>query len=162
MLVDFGRAVDLECAKSLGVSQSDAQLVGDANCGRMKCVAMRRGLPWSYDVDTLGICASAYALLYAEHMELLQQSNGRWKPKDPHSKRRLGFTALWTYIFDKLLNVDAVSKIALDSRPSSLYTLQKQVVTLLDDRVAELKDALRKQMQLLRRVAPELRGDRKT
>jgi hypothetical protein len=117
---------------------------------------MRRGLPWSYDIDTFGICASVHALLYAEHMELARGSNGKWMPREPQKNRRLEFTEVWAQIFDKLLNVDAVSKIALDSRPANLYTLHSQVVTFLDHHVVELKDSLWKQAQLLRASRPSL------
>jgi checkpoint serine/threonine-protein kinase len=153
MLVDFGRAVDLESAKPPGTSVMEVKLVGEATCKEMMCVAMRQGLPWSFDLDTFGICASVHVLLFGQHMELQRLSSSRWMPKQPF--KRYFKQDLWTRIFDKLLNIDELTKMAIDSRPASLRLLREQVEDYLTTQGDDLRAALRYQATLL----PERRQD---
>jgi hypothetical protein len=161
MLIDFGRSVDLESVAPPGTSPYDVRLVGDASRAEMRCVAMRQGLTWSFDVDTYGICASAHVLLFAEHMELVRSSKGgsgngpRWMPAQLLRKNhhRLEFLELWQHIFATLLNVDDATKKAIDSRPASLRMLRSQVTGQLEGRAEELQSALRHQSSILAATA---------
>jgi hypothetical protein len=162
MLIDFGRSVDLESVAAPGTSPYDIRLVGDAARTEMRCVAMRQGLTWSFDVDTYGICASAHVLLFAEHMELVRSSKGgsngsgqRWMPAQLLRKNhhRLESLELWQHIFATLLNVDDATKKAIDSRPASLRMLRSQVTGQLEMRSEELQSALRHQSSILAAAA---------
>ena len=160
MLIDFGRSVDLESVAPPGTSPYDVRLAGDASRTEMKCVAMRQGLTWSFDVDTYGICASAHVLLFAEHMELIlsRSSKGggsndqrRWMPAQLVRKNhhRLVFHDLWQHMFATLLNVDDATLRAIDSRPASLRMLRSQVAEQLEAHRDELGSALRHQASIL-------------
>jgi hypothetical protein len=162
MLIDFGRSFDLESAAPPGLSPYDVRLVGDAGRAEMRCVAMRQGLTWSFDVDTYGICASAHGLLFAEHMELVRMkgwgdNNGqRWMPAQlikKNHRHRLEFQDLWQHIFATLLNVDDATKKAIDSRPASLRMLRSQVTEQLAAHQDELQSALRHQASILAAAA---------
>jgi checkpoint serine/threonine-protein kinase len=101
MLVDFGRAVDLE-----GLSTSSplkVKFIGPATLKDMECISMREHKSWSLDLDTYGLCASAYVLLFGSHMEVCKESaTNLWKTTKP--LRRYWNRTLWNLLFDTLLN----------------------------------------------------------
>lgn len=139
MLVDFGRAVDLESVSSNG---SNILFSGSAAAEDMECRSMRQGLPWGVDLDYFGLCASSCILLFGDHMEVVQdKATGRLKLKK--LLRRYWQRDLWSNFFDVLLNNDVSSdsnclqdlllkfeehleddgrKRDIDSRISTLYT----------------------------------------
>jgi len=148
MLVDFGRAVDLQSAKSDGVPPMEVNLMGKATCEEMMCVAMRQGFPWSFDVDTFGVCASAHVLLFGRHMNVQRRpDDGKWRPVEP--LKRYFHSTLWSRIFDTLLNVDEVTGTALDSQPASLRLLRQQIEEHLTTHNAELRAKLQHQATLI-------------
>lgn len=149
MLVDFGRAIDLTttAAKS-GTDAMNVVLQGSASNQEMECVAMRKGLGWSFDADTFGVCAGAHALLFGTHIEIdFNRSTRRWMPRKP--LRRYWKKALWTDFFDTLLNLDKVSQTALGSRPGSLRDLRKKMESHVQTRTSELESLLRHQGRIL-------------
>jgi hypothetical protein len=101
LLCDFGKAIDLD---GLGVdSTSQCQFVGSPVGKDMQCGSMRDGKPWSFDVDTYGLCASSHVLLFGSHMEVTKVvSTKRWKVSK--SIRRYWQKALWQDYFNALLN----------------------------------------------------------
>lgn len=149
MMVDFGRAIDLvAAAKSADTAPMEALLTGEASPKPMQCVSMRNGLPWSFDIDTFGVCAAAHVLLFGQHMEITMDPKGRrWVPVESfdHNNQR----ALWITIFDSLLNLDDVSRSAISSHPKSVRHLRTQIETFLSTRQEKLVTALRSQAQLL-------------
>jgi len=148
MLVDFGRAVDLKAAAKSGMDAMDVRLEGSAAEKDMECVAMRKGLGWSFDADTFGLCAGAHVLLYGSHLEIdYNSSTKRWKPRKP--LRRYWQRDLWTEFFDTLLNLDEVSKTALGSRPASLRDFRKKLEAHVRPRMSELESLLRHQARIL-------------
>lgn len=126
MLVDFGRAKDLS-SPSVSKNQHplDTQFIGTCCADEMMCVTMRQGLPWSFDVDTFGLCASLHVLLFGCHMKVAQTSKNRWMPKE--RLRRYHNADLWHDIFDTLLNIEYASKAALGSRPMSVHQLRERI-----------------------------------
>ena len=66
------------------------------------------GLPWTYQIDTYGLCGVIHCLLHGTYMEVSEQNVGgsnRFRPKLPF--RRYWQGALWTQLFDQLLNISA-------------------------------------------------------
>ncbi|GKY99718.1 hypothetical protein MPSEU_000925800 [Mayamaea pseudoterrestris] len=154
-LVDFGRAVDLESlAKQADTGPMEVMLNGIESPTEMQCVAMRKGLPWSYDIDTVGVCATAHVLLFGKHMAIAQDVKKRWMPSEPfkHDDQQ----QLWIAIFGSLLNLDDVSKTAIGSHPNSVRRLRAQIETFLSIRQDQLMDALQKQAQVLPSSRQEL------
>jgi checkpoint serine/threonine-protein kinase len=150
MLVDFGRAVDLKAAAKPEIDPMDVRLEGSCAEKDMECVAMRKGLSWSFDVDTFGVCASAHVLLYGSHIEIdCNSTTKRWKPRKP--LRRYWQKDLWNDFFDTLLNLDEVSQTALGSHPRSLRALYKKMETYIRDRSrsSNLESLLKHQASML-------------
>jgi hypothetical protein len=141
VLVEFGRAIDLHGAVTNNVAVRDGQgswmdavYTGDAPTEQMQCVAMRLGLPWSFDIDTFGICASMYFLLFGTHMDI-----------EKCEKK------LWTDIYGSLLNLDEDFGRAIGSRPYSVKRLRNRIEDYLsiDGNDARLRDALYRQNSIL-------------
>lgn len=144
MLTDFGRAVDLESIKPGNGNPLDNRLKGHASRDDMMCVAMRNGLPWSFDIDTYGLCDTAHVLLYGCSLELVRDSStGRWGPKQ--QPRRYHQSDLWSRLFDALLNVDGPVKAAIGSRPGSLRQIRATFENHLKGRQAEVRAQLKRQ-----------------
>lgn len=138
-LVDFGRAVDLTSIDRDGVDVRDRKLIGEASEKSMRCVAMRKGRPWSFDIDTFGLCASAHILLFRKHMKIEQCRNTkRWKPCEPIKSRVFSHPKLWIELFDTLLNSDQIG-----SRPRGLNALREKFEICLAAQKEELSEALR-------------------
>jgi hypothetical protein len=147
MLVDFGRAIDLESGKLSGLSAMDTKFLGEASPENMMCVAMRQGLPWSFDIDTFGVCAAVHALLFGEHIVIAKTTKGRWMPI--RSIPRNNQTILWRDLFDSLLNLDDVSNTCLGSHPRSVRQLRTRIEGFLAERQDKLEAALRSQASML-------------
>ena len=141
MLVDFGRAVDLTSGKQEGIDPMDFKLSGETSDPGTACAAMRMNLPWSFDADTFGICASAHVLLYGSHMEMDINRSKRWKIRKP--LRRYWQKDLWTDFFDSLLN-DAIA-----SRPGSLRQRREKIDEYLKTKAKDLEYLLKHQARIL-------------
>jgi checkpoint serine/threonine-protein kinase len=81
MLVDFGRAVDLTQFSEEYDDIRKVVLRGNACRDDMKCVAMRNGKPWSFDIDTYGILCTAHLLLHGTHMSIRKGKDSQWRPE---------------------------------------------------------------------------------
>ena len=148
MLVDFGRAVDLETIRRQGSSAMETKLSGHATTKDMMCVAMRLGRPWSFDVDTFGVCAAAHVLLFGQHLEIKKKAgDNRWAPtlSIPKDFQK----DVWDYFFDSLLNIDDMTHAAIGSHPQSVKTLRCRIDDSLRDRRGELIEALQRQATIL-------------
>jgi checkpoint serine/threonine-protein kinase len=153
--VDFAKAIDLDNVdrKSNEQRWMDQVFSGDTTVETMKCVSMRLGLPWSFDLDTFGICACVYLLMHGTTFDIQQRKDTigakRWVPllKFPRHFQ----TDLWTEIFDTLLNLDEDFGRAIGSRPYNLKRLRKQIEEHLqiDNNVVLLDAALRYQFSML-------------
>ena len=137
MLMDFMRAIDLTDIKrckndtELLYEQNwmDQVFTGDTTSEASKCVSKRLGLPWSFDIDTFGICASIYLLIHGISFDIQQykEASGakKWMPKLKFPRHFQ--IDLWTEIFDTLLNLDEDFGRAIGSRPYNLKRLRKQI-----------------------------------
>lgn len=151
MLVDFGRAIDL---RSVENTTNRKNVMDTVFCGRiavdeMMCVSMRQDRPWSFDLDTFGVCFAAHMLLSGCHLEIEKKPNHRWMPKQ--SLARHTGRDLWTEIFDTLLNVDRDFGIAMGSRPYSLKKLRGKIEARLRDESTQLESAFKIQDSLMLR-----------
>ena len=158
MLVDFGRSIDmLDIAKDES-NPFDIYLTGDIAAEDNGCVAMRENLPWSVDIDTFGLCATAHTLLFGCHMEIvMDKRENKWKPR--RKLRRYWQRDLWHLLFDTLINCD--SKVIRDVE---MYSAELQKVInafedYLDDRnrQREVQSILNLQTGLL----PKMRSRKK-
>jgi hypothetical protein len=112
----------------------DTVFTGNTTTEQNECVTMRLGLPWSFDIDTFGICSCIYTLIHGVRFEIEtmidQSGSKRWMPKlktPRHFQKEL-----WTEIFDTLLNIDEDFGQAIGSRPYNLKRLRKKIEDCLN------------------------------
>lgn len=83
---------------------SDYGLYGNIAAEDLECTAMRTDQNWTYDVDTFGVCVSAYMLLYGSYIDVVQDKMSKsWQLRKP--LRRYWQQHLWRPFFDFLLNM---------------------------------------------------------
>lgn len=146
VLTDFGRAIDLQEVSRANPLES--KLKGKASRDDMMCVAMRQGLPWSFDIDTYGLCDTAHVLLFGCNLEIERSTTtGRFAPKQRF--RRYHQRELWSTLFDTLLNLEQPSKTAIGSRPRSLRQIRVKFEAHLAEKETELKAQLKHQAAFL-------------
>lgn len=147
MLVDFGRAVDLEGATNAQNSRSVLFRSADNSGDDTKCVAIREGKPWSYDIDTFGVLACAHVLLFGTHIRIRKGKDDRWSLANP--LKRYWHKALWENCFNTLLNLDDDSGLAIGSRPRSVRALRTEIDEYLLQEMAKLRSLMSRQLTLL-------------
>lgn len=154
MLVDFGRAVDLDFVHKDGLTTAETKLYGDATSKPMRCVAMRKEIPWCYDADTFGVCAASHVLLFGKHIEIEKDtSSRRWRiteKLEPYMQEKI-----WGDLFDQLLNVDELSLTANGSHPSRLRDIWEPI----DAHVNSCKAELIRQLQDQASKMPSCRSE---
>ncbi|XP_018794567.1 PREDICTED: uncharacterized protein LOC108972441 [Bactrocera latifrons] len=96
-LIDFGVSIDMKLFKS----GQTFNYVHNENA--FKCVEMREGRPWTYQLDLYGLAGVIHVLLFGKFMDIAQRPNGIWMHKT-HVPRYINRT-LWDSIFQSLLNV---------------------------------------------------------
>lgn len=142
-LLDFGRAVDMTSSGTAS-NPTDNVYTGQATRTDMRCVAMRRGESWSFDVDTFGVCDTVHTLLYGENMELDESKcMPRKKPHRYHQRE------LWQEFFSALLKVEEESGKALGSRPLSVRQLRRSLESYLEGKKDILKAEFKHQATFL-------------
>ena len=146
MLVDFGRAVDLEDYADGKIETRSVMFRGEACQHDAQCLAMRAGKSWSYDIDTFGALACAHVLLWGTHIRLRKGTNGRLCLANTF--KRYWQKELWTSIFDKLLNLDEESG-AIGSRARSLRSLRMEIDNYTETKSEKLRSFLTRQLSLL-------------
>jgi checkpoint serine/threonine-protein kinase len=147
VLVDFGRAVDMEGFSAEYKDVRKVRLTGDASRSDMRCVAMRNGLPWSFDIDTYGILCSAHVLLFGGHMELIKKGDVEWKPAK--RMKRYWKQDLWDDLFRSVLNLDEDSGSAIGSHARSLRSIRERIDSYLEEQKQSLLLLLERQVNLL-------------
>jgi len=102
-LIDFGRAIDFE------LYPENTLFTGDCHTKGFKCIEMLTHQPWSYQIDTFGICASAHFLLFGEYMQVKCTKTSTYKKETIWSIRntwkRYWQTQLWQSLFHPVLNM---------------------------------------------------------
>lgn len=111
-MIDFGRSIDLK------MYPSSVQFIGDCHTDGFQCIEMRENRPWTFQIDTFGICATVHCLLFGDYMkvEKVVQNHepscerdascscpSRWKIEN--ALKRYWQYDLWIVFFDTLLNI---------------------------------------------------------
>ncbi|XP_071939942.1 mitotic checkpoint serine/threonine-protein kinase BUB1-like [Coffea arabica] len=98
--VDWGRGIDLR------LLPEDAKLVGDCRTSGFRCIEMQENKPWTFQVDTYGLCVIVHMILHKSYMEIEKRPSPDggyvYQPKT-HLKRYMQ-VELWKNLFMKLLN----------------------------------------------------------
>ncbi|KAB2612537.1 mitotic checkpoint serine/threonine-protein kinase BUB1 [Pyrus ussuriensis x Pyrus communis] len=63
-LVDWGRGIDLH------LFPDNVEFTGDCRPSRFRCVEMQENRPWTYQVDTYGLCVVVHTMLHNSYMEI--------------------------------------------------------------------------------------------
>lgn len=155
MLVDFGRAVDLEDYADGETEARGVMFRGEACRQDAQCVAMRAGKSWSYDIDTFGVLACAHVLLWGTHIELRKGKKDRWYLASAF--KRYWQKDMWANIFNTLLHLDEDSGGAIGSRARSLRYLRMEIDDYTKTESEKLKSFLTRQIMLLPSSRDQLR-----
>ncbi|KAJ6733993.1 MITOTIC CHECKPOINT SERINE/THREONINE-PROTEIN KINASE BUB1 [Salix koriyanagi] len=140
-LVDWGRGIDLH------LFPDDIEFEGDCRTSGFRCVEMQERKPWTFQVDTYGLCVVIHMMLHHSYMEIVKKgtSDGGYVylPKAPFKRY---WSDLWKDLFTKLLNNNCGNDCEL------LRSLRKSFEDYLhsDDKLLrKLKELLAKQRLLL-------------
>ncbi|KAH8277711.1 hypothetical protein KR018_003981 [Drosophila ironensis] len=97
-LIDFGVAID---TKFFPPNQTFKYVHHDE---LFKCVEMRTGRPWTYQLDLFGLVGVMHVLLLGRYMEVEQRNpSGVWMPKTALPRYVQRYT--WESIYRALLNI---------------------------------------------------------
>ncbi|OQS03515.1 serine/threonine protein kinase [Thraustotheca clavata] len=139
-LIDFGRSIDRT------MYPQGTCFLNDCHAKGFQCIEMLTNKPWTCQVDTFGVAAIAYFMLFGEYLfkKHLKQVNGRWSLNRPW--KRYWRSDLWTLLFDVLLNVSSCSK-----QPDILCLVNQLESYYTDDisKVKELHELLRSQDRMI-------------
>jgi hypothetical protein len=155
MLVDFGSAVDLTTVGDDDIypnpsNIADVRLWGDVK--EDKSPVMNRWIKlqdsgWSHGIDMLGVCASAFMLLFSVPMTIsLDKATKRMKLSKSLRPLGLGQRPLWETLFDTLLNYRSD-----DDGRNALASVRMNIEVHLQQHNAQLVAALEHQARRLAR-----------
>ncbi|CAM6101555.1 unnamed protein product [Calypogeia fissa] len=111
-LIDWGRSVDLT------LYPEGTQFMGDCKTDSFRCPMMIEHRPWSFQVDTFGLCGVVHCLLHGNYMQIekAQTAAGQTIYRPKSSYRRYWNVELWREFFETLLNVkDSPQKAPLSA-----------------------------------------------
>ncbi|KAK6919095.1 Mad3/Bub1 homology region 1, partial [Dillenia turbinata] len=101
-LVDWGRGIDLSLFPENIVFEGDSRTSG------FRCIEMQEHRPWTYQVDTYGLCVIVHMMLHNSYMEIkkIPSHDGSfiYVPKLPF--KRYWNVELWENLFRELLNAN--------------------------------------------------------
>ncbi|PWA39773.1 ATP binding,protein serine/threonine kinase [Artemisia annua] len=101
-LVDWGRGIDLE------QFPKKIKFNGDCRTSGFRCIQMQENKPWTYQVDTYGLCGIVHVMLHNDWMEVEKKTTFdggySFQPKLPF--KRYQKVELWKKLFADLLNND--------------------------------------------------------
>ncbi|KAK9809232.1 hypothetical protein WJX72_011796 [[Myrmecia] bisecta] len=99
-LIDFGRSVDL------ALLPEGSQFLGDSMTDAFRCIEMQEKRPWTYGVDSYGICAIVHCMLFGEYMHVVKaiDSAGEVQYRLRSAFKRYWATDLWDSLFTSLLH----------------------------------------------------------
>lgn len=139
MLIDFGRAIDLNNVRS-------GSLYGKIMVEGLQCGSMLLDDQWLFDLDCHGICVCSYTLLYGTYLEMEMKSMC-WHLNKP--LRRYWQKSLWEQFFSSLLNTN--HSIQLHEYSTMLKALRQEfeVYLNMDNIKNQLKAILIQQRTLI-------------
>ena len=108
-LIDFGKAIDLQCFPSNALFDEFVKTSG------LITVEMKEKRPYRHHIDYFGIAAVGYCLLFGQYIQI-KKVNERWELKN--SLKRWWKIDLWKSFFDTFLNLDKFDRDCLPSLTS--------------------------------------------
>ncbi|XP_062020062.1 mitotic checkpoint serine/threonine-protein kinase BUB1 [Rosa rugosa] len=99
-LVDWGRGIDLR------LFPDNMEFKGDCRTSGFRCVEMQENKPWTFQVDTYGLCVVVHMMLHNSYMEIDKKPSpdGGYVYLPKASFKRYWNVELWKNFFVKLLN----------------------------------------------------------
>ncbi|CAA6671989.1 unnamed protein product [Spirodela intermedia] len=135
-LVDWGRGIDLN------LFPSGTQFVGDCRTSGFRCIEMQEDKPWTFQVDTYGLCVIIHMMLHGSYMSIEKKGNSdgdyTYQPRSS-----LKNTCLCGNLFSTLLN-----RRSNDNDVAVLQSLRKSFEDFMlqsPQLVKKLKELLAKQ-----------------
>ncbi|KAG6722637.1 hypothetical protein I3843_03G172900 [Carya illinoinensis] len=100
-LVDWGRGIDKR------LFPENAEFKGDCRTSGFRCVEMQENKPWTFQVDTYGLCVIVHMMLHNSYMEIEKKksSGGGYIYLPKSSLKRYWAVELWKNFFTQLLNM---------------------------------------------------------
>ncbi|KAL0001972.1 hypothetical protein SO802_015753 [Lithocarpus litseifolius] len=99
-LVDWGRGIDQH------LFPDNTEFKGDCRTSGFRCIEMLENKPWTYQVDTYGLCAVVHMMLHNSYMKIEKKASSDggyiYLPKSPFKRYWID---LWRDFFTKLLNM---------------------------------------------------------
>ncbi|XP_022748931.1 mitotic checkpoint serine/threonine-protein kinase BUB1 [Durio zibethinus] len=141
-LVDWGRGIDMH------LFPDNTEFTGDCRTSGFRCIEMREKKPWTFQVDTYGLCVVVHMMLHNAYMEIEKKASDNgyiYLPKS--SFKRYWNVDLWKNLFTKLLNVSPGN-----NDRELLHSLRKSFLDYMHDNpllVKKLKELLVKQRATL-------------
>ncbi|WOH05637.1 hypothetical protein DCAR_0625057 [Daucus carota subsp. sativus] len=140
-LVDWGRGIDLS------LFPEKTKFTGDCRTSGFRCIEMQENKPWTFQVDTYGLCVIVHMMLHNSYMETEKKmsSSGSYinLPKAPF--KRYWQIDLWKNLFSELLNIspdhDHIESLRSIRKSFQDYMCSKP------QRIKDLKQSLVKQRQ---------------
>uniref|UniRef100_A0A183BW57 Protein kinase domain-containing protein n=1 Tax=Globodera pallida TaxID=36090 RepID=A0A183BW57_GLOPA len=97
-LIDWGRSIDMDQFKGV-------EFVGKAGTENFDCVEMKMGMPWTFQTDFYGFCATMYVMMKGEYLVTFKYSQTDKIVPVKQLKRRMALHDLWTQLFEQFLNI---------------------------------------------------------
>ncbi|KAF5481316.1 hypothetical protein F2P56_001977 [Juglans regia] len=100
-LVDWGRGIDKR------LFPENAEFKGDCRTSGFRCIEMQENKPWTFQVDTYGLCVIVHMMLHNSYMEIEKKksSGGGYIYLPKSSLKRYWKVELWKDLFTQLLNM---------------------------------------------------------
>uniref|UniRef100_A0A5B7CE93 Putative mitotic checkpoint serine/threonine-protein kinase BUB1 n=1 Tax=Davidia involucrata TaxID=16924 RepID=A0A5B7CE93_DAVIN len=100
-LVDWGRGIDLS------LFPEKIKFKGDCRTSGFRCIEMQENMPWTFQVDSYGLCVIVHMMLHNSYMEIEKKasSDGGYVYQPKSSFKRYWQVELWKNLFTKLLNI---------------------------------------------------------
>jgi len=105
-LIDFGKAIDLNCFPKNALFDEYVKTSG------LVTVEMREKRPYRHHIDYFGIAAVSYCLLFGQYIQI-KKVGERWELKN--SLKRWWKVEFWKSFFDAFLNIDKIDRDCLPS-----------------------------------------------
>lgn len=100
-LIDWGRGIDMT------LFPSGTEFKADSRTSGFRCIEMQENRPWTFQVDTYGLCSIVHMMLHGSYMELVKRTDPAgdclYHPKAAFKRYWNG--GLWKKLFMTLLNV---------------------------------------------------------
>ncbi|KAL3083349.1 hypothetical protein niasHS_011151 [Heterodera schachtii] len=119
-LIDWGRSIDMNHFQGV-------EFHGKAGTENFDCVEMKTGMPWTFQTDFYGFCATMYVMMNGEYLVTFKYSQTDKVVPVKQLKRRMALYDVWTQLFDQYLNIPNCKQL-----PKWLNTLDQ-----MESRLAE-------------------------